>query len=92
MDEAPGVVTVARGGLRPWSGIPGRAAVLGFFSLSQGLMEVLFSFFFFSLSVFEGMMREGKGREGRGEERRGQERRGEPLCALASPFVHSRPL
>lgn len=49
LQEAPGVVTIAPGGLRPWGGFPGRAAVLGFPSLSQGLMEVLvsglFSFF-----------------------------------------------
>lgn len=48
LEEAPGVVTIAQGGLRPWSGLPGRAAVLGFPSLSQGLMEVLVSLFFFS--------------------------------------------
>lgn len=55
LEEDPGVVTIARGGLRPWSGLPGRAAVLGFPSLSRGLMEVLvihlFSFFFFPLCV-----------------------------------------
>lgn len=86
MDEAPGVVTIARGGLRPWSGTPGRVAVLGFPSLSQGLMEELFSLFVLFCIVFyfffEGMKRD----------RRGEERRGEPLCALASPFVHSGPL
>lgn len=70
----------ARGGPRPWSGLPRRATVLGFpFSLSQGLMEVLVAFLF---SFFEWT----EGEETRGEERRAFLCLGFPFCAFrASP-------
>lgn len=52
LEETPSVVTNAQGGPRPWSGLPKRAAVLGFPSLSRGLMEVLVSLFCFLFFFF----------------------------------------
>lgn len=81
LEETPGVVTNAQGGPRPWSGLPGRTAVLGFPSLSLGLMEVLVSllypfFFFFLLFLCVCLFLRDIEGEKKGEERRRKEGRG----------------
>lgn len=82
LEETPGVVTNAQGGPRPWSGLPGRTAVLGFPSLSRGLMEVLVSHlypFFFFFPSFSVCLFVFKGHRGREERRGEEEKRGEGM-------------